>query len=114
MSSQDPVISTLTDRYQTTVPDPVRRALRLSKRDRIAYTICDDGRVELTRADSETDAADPVLEAFLGFLARDMRDRPERLREVDQELARRIDGLVAGVDVDLDQPLPTDNPGDDE
>jgi hypothetical protein len=29
--------STLTDRYQTTVPETVRRALRLRKRDKIQY-----------------------------------------------------------------------------
>jgi antitoxin PrlF len=34
--------STLTDRYQTTAPDPVRKMLGLNKRDRIAYTIRSD------------------------------------------------------------------------
>ncbi|TAL82637.1 MAG: hypothetical protein EPN62_04060 [Candidimonas sp.] len=33
------VESTLTDRYQTTVPETVRRALGLDKRDKIHYTI---------------------------------------------------------------------------
>ena len=32
------VESTLTDRYQTTVPETVRRVLRLGKRDKIHYT----------------------------------------------------------------------------
>ena len=32
------VQSTLTDRYQTTVPETVRRALQLGKRDKIHYT----------------------------------------------------------------------------
>ncbi len=31
--------STLTDRYQTTVPGTVRRALQLRKRDKIKYVI---------------------------------------------------------------------------
>ena len=31
--------STLTDRYQTTVPETVRRVLNLHKRDRIYYSI---------------------------------------------------------------------------
>ncbi|MEY4515804.1 MAG: prlF antitoxin for toxin YhaV toxin, partial [Pseudomonadota bacterium] len=31
--------STLTDRYQTTVPESVRRALKLCKRDKICYRI---------------------------------------------------------------------------
>jgi len=37
--------STLTDRYQTTVPETVRRALRLGKRDKIHYTIRPGGEV---------------------------------------------------------------------
>ena len=31
--------STLTDRYQTTMPETVRRALKLGKRDKIHYTM---------------------------------------------------------------------------
>ena len=42
--------STLTDRYQTTVPETVRRALRLRKRDKIQYVIRPSGEVVLTRA----------------------------------------------------------------
>jgi antitoxin PrlF len=42
-----PVESTLTDGYQTTVPETVRRALRLGKRDKIHYTIRPDGEVVL-------------------------------------------------------------------
>ena len=40
--------STLTDRYQTTVPETVRRALRLGKRDKIHYTVRPSGEVVLT------------------------------------------------------------------
>ncbi len=29
--------STVTDRYQTTMPDPIRRVLKLGKRDRLRY-----------------------------------------------------------------------------
>ncbi|MET0506477.1 MAG: type II toxin-antitoxin system PrlF family antitoxin, partial [Luteibacter sp.] len=42
------VDAALTDRYQTTVPEPVRRVLNLRKRDRVRYEITADGRVELT------------------------------------------------------------------
>ena len=38
MATKLEVESTLTDRYQTTVPETVRRALRLGKRDKIHYT----------------------------------------------------------------------------
>jgi antitoxin PrlF len=42
--------STLTDRYQTTVPDAVRKALHLGKREKIRYTIQPDGNVLMSRA----------------------------------------------------------------
>ncbi|MBK1699311.1 type II toxin-antitoxin system PrlF family antitoxin [Rhodovibrio salinarum] len=106
MGTKDSVTSTLTDRYQTTVPEAVRRALKLSKRDQIAYTIRPDGSVELRRADAE--AADPVLETFLTFLARDMQNHPERLQQIDTDLAERVNGLVGNIEVDLDQPLPAE------
>ena len=99
------VESTLTDRYQTTVPATVRRALRLGKRDKIHYTIHPGGEVVLTRAEGE----DPVLGQFLGFLARDIADHPERLQAVDARLVQRLRSLVGGVEVDLDAPLSADD-----
>ena len=45
------VVLSLTDRYQTTVPETVRRALRLGKRDKIHYTIRPDGEVVLSRVE---------------------------------------------------------------
>jgi antitoxin PrlF len=103
------VESTLTDRYQTTVPETVRRALRLGKRDnKIHYTIRPDGEVVLTRAAAgEND--DPALAPLLGFLARDLAEHPERLQAVDAGLAQRIQALVGGVAVDLDAPLSADD-----
>lgn len=102
------VESTLTDRYQTTVPETVRRALRLGKRDKIHYTIRSDGEVVLTRA-AASDSDDPALTPFLGFLARDMAEHPERLQAVDAGFAQRIQALVGGVEVDLDAPLSADD-----
>ncbi|MEN9317256.1 MAG: Antitoxin protein [Pseudomonadota bacterium] len=100
--------STLTDRYQTTVPETVRRALKLGKRDRIHYTIRPGGEVVLTRAASPEDD-DPVLGEFLGFLARDIASHPERLQALDAGLVQRIQSLVAGVEVDLDAALSADD-----
>lgn len=100
------VESTLTDRYQTTVPETVRRALRLGKRDKIHYTIRPGGEVVLTRA---ADGEDPALAPFLGFLARDLAEHPDRLQALDAGLAQRIQALVGGVEVDLDAPLSADD-----
>ena len=96
--------STLTDRYQTTVPETVRRALRLSKRDKIHYSIRPSGEVVLTRAEA-SEGDDPVLGQFLGFLARDIASHPERLRAVDAGLVQRLQSLVGGIEVDLDAAL---------
>ncbi|MBX3515390.1 MAG: type II toxin-antitoxin system PrlF family antitoxin [Rhodospirillales bacterium] len=100
--------STLTDRYQTTVPETVRRALKLGKRDKIHYTIRPDGEVVLRRA-APTDGDDLVLGQFIEFLARNMADHPERLQAVDSGLVERIHSLVGRVEVDLDAPLPADD-----
>ncbi len=50
--------STLTDHYQTTVPESVRNALKLSKRDKIRYIIRPNGEVVLTRSE-KVDPEDP-------------------------------------------------------
>ncbi len=100
--------STLTDRYQTTVPETVRRALRLGKRDKIHYTVRPNGEVVLTRAEA-TEGDDPVLGQFLGFLARDIASHPERLRAVDAGLVQRLQSLVGGIEVDLDADLSADD-----
>jgi len=95
--------STLTDRYQTTVPDAVRKALHLNKREKIRYTIQPDGNVVLSRVDKEE--SDPALSSFLTFLANDIQDNPQRLKAATPELANRIQSLVGDLDVDLDAPL---------
>lgn len=100
--------STLTDRYQTTVPETVRRALKLGKRDMIHYSIRPGGEVVLTRAEASDDD-DPVLTQFLGFLAADITRHPERLQAIDTGLIQRLQSLVGGVDVDLDAVLSADD-----
>lgn len=95
--------STLTDRYQTTVPDPVRKVLGLNKRDRIAYTIETDGRVTISRVEDANN--DPLLGQFLAFLATDIQQHPQHLQQVSADLVDRIRSLVVNVDLDLDAPL---------
>ena len=95
--------STLTDRYQTTVPDPIRKVLGLNKRDRISYTIGSDGQVTIARAEDENN--DPLLGQFLNFLATDIQANPQHVRQVSSDLVDRIRSLIGNVDLDLDAPL---------
>lgn len=99
--------STLTDRFQTTVPEQVRRALGLGKRDKIQYTIGSNGEVVLSRVNAEGD--DPVLGEFLRFLANDMTVSPERLQLVDDQLVQHLRALTKEVEIDLDAPLSPDD-----
>lgn len=94
--------STLTDRYQTTVPESVRSVLKLDKRDKINYLIRSNGEVVLSRANADDD---PVLGQFLSFLSTDMASHPERLQSVDSGLIQRIQTLVGKVEVNLNEAL---------
>lgn len=96
--------STLTDRYQTTVPDSVRKALGLNKRDKICYNIQPNGKVWISRAD-QAEENDPVLGEFLNFLAQDMEQNPQHLQAISSDLVSHVQSLVSGVDLDLEAPL---------
>jgi antitoxin PrlF len=95
--------STLTDRYQTTVPDPVRKALGLSKRDKICYTIQPNGKVWISRVDQAE--SDPLLGEFLNFLARDIEKNPQHVESVSADLVSHVQSLVEDINFDLDAPL---------
>ncbi len=86
------------------MPETVRRALRLGKRDKIHATILPDGGVMLTRFDT-IEINEPVLDPFLRFLARDLANHPERLVAIDLGFIQRMQSLVGGVQVDLNQPV---------
>lgn len=98
--------SSLTDRYQTTVPEPIRLALKLDKRDKIRYTIKPTGEVVIARVDVEED---PAIGAFLDFLERDIQRNPERLSSFSPAFVKRVKELTKGVEVDLDAPLSPDD-----
>lgn len=97
--------STLTDRYQTTIPESIRRTLQLNKRDKLQFTIRANGEVVVSRVEMREEE-DPVLGQFLGFLAQDMAKHPENLQAVDATLVQRIQTLVGDAEeIDLDAPL---------
>ena len=100
--------SSLTDRYQTTVPEMVRRSLGLGKRDKLRYAIRANGEIVLSRVEI-SEADDPVLGQFLGFLSRDMATHPERLQALDASLVQRLQSLTKGTEVDLDAPVSVDD-----
>ncbi|MCW7553181.1 type II toxin-antitoxin system PrlF family antitoxin [Endozoicomonas gorgoniicola] len=95
--------STLTDRYQTTVPEIVRKALGVGKREKIKYSIHGDGSVVMSKA--VVDSEDHVVGAFLNLLAQDARDNPATLKALTPELVTRIDDLIGDTEIDLDEPL---------
>jgi len=65
------VESTLTDRYQTTIPEKIRQFLGLSKRDRIEYRLNVNGEICLTKKVEEE--VDPTMASFLAFIDRDIQ-----------------------------------------
>lgn len=97
MMTHSPLRSTLTDRYQTTIPEAVRLHLGLSKRDQLQYIIGDDGSVRLVSAASE----DPALRPFLALLERDISQRPERLEHLSAQRHRRLSQLTEAAEIDF-------------
>jgi len=95
--------SKLTNRYQTTIPQMVRKVLRLEKNDKIRYAVQTDGSVIIFRVDQTE--ADPALVNFLTFLANDISQNPQNISALDADLLNRIQSLVSDVEIDLDIPL---------
>ncbi|WP_338847018.1 type II toxin-antitoxin system PrlF family antitoxin [Massilia sp. W12] len=100
--------SSLTDRYQTTVPEAVRQVLGLKKRDKLRFSLRADGSVLLSRAEPQAEQDDPALNAFLALLENDISQQPQRLQALGAVQVAQWQALVQGVDVDLDAALPED------
>jgi antitoxin PrlF len=98
----NPINSTLTDRYQTTIPEAVRKQLGLNKRDQVEYTIGADGSVVIRRAQDRHQ--DPALRPFLALLERDLSHSPSRLQPLEDQRAR-LQHLTRGAEFDLDAQL---------
>ena len=99
--------STLTDRFQTTIPAMVRKALGLAKGDKLEFLLDETGGIRLSRKTPEEpeEHVDPVLAGFLDLLAKDIEENPQNLREIDDSFWLAIDKLTEGVEVDLDEKL---------
>lgn len=94
--------STLSDRYQTTIPELIHKVFELNMRNEICYTIASNGTV--VSCVNETDS-DPIVGQLLNFLARDMQKNSQHLHAISSDLVSCIQSLVADVDVELDVPL---------
>lgn len=86
--------STLTSRYQTTIPAPVRAALHLGRNDRISFELAEDGvrvrKVEPSAKDDQHE--DSALAAFLSLIEGDLRKSPASVlpyldSEAEEDLA---------------------------
>ena len=108
MDDKKPLVSaesTLTDRYQTTIPEVVRKALGLGKRDRLEFLLDETGAVRIKKAQDLEEHEDPTLMAFLDLLAKDIDKNPQNIRELDESFWQAIDKLTEGVEVDMDEKL---------
>jgi antitoxin PrlF len=94
--------SAVTERYQTTVPNGVRKALGVQGKDRLAWEIRGDEAIVRRAAAAVEDEDDPALEPFLRLLAADIEAHPERLRGLTEALSRSVLELIEGVDPDPD------------
>jgi antitoxin PrlF len=72
----------------------------------VVFRVTEDGSVTLTAKPTSTDEPDPVVTSFLTFLEADMAKHPDRLRPITVGWLHELRDLVAGVEVDLDVPLP--------
>ncbi|NRN28482.1 type II toxin-antitoxin system PrlF family antitoxin [Photorhabdus heterorhabditis] len=101
--------SKLTRRSQTTIPTPVRKALKLRPgHDSIEYKILSSGDVLISRKSSEEEK-DPIIESFLNFLAQDIKKHPEQIQQLGEQLINRAKSLTSGTDIDLNNPLSADD-----
>ncbi|SEK01970.1 antitoxin PrlF [Sphingomonas sp. OV641] len=94
--------SRITAKGQTTVPKVVRQALGVSYGGEIAFVVDEQG-VSVRRV--ETDEADPVIGAFLGFLEQDMLRHPENVAAFPAGLAKRMATLAEHIAVNPDEEI---------
>jgi antitoxin PrlF len=95
--------ATITSRGQTTVPAAIRKALGVDQ-GVIVYRLDGNGTVTLARKDAD-EVLDPAIGAFLRFLETDIEVHPEGLRLATATWVQSLRDLVAGVEIDFDQPL---------
>jgi antitoxin PrlF len=99
------LVSKVTSRSQTTLPNGVRKALGIRPgEDALEWEIRGDQAIA-RRAGHEEEIEDPALDSFLQLLERDITEHPERLRGLPEDLYRRWMALTEGMEGDPDDPI---------
>lgn len=94
------VESSVTSRYQTTIPQEIRTALGLEKNDKLHYGLNERGEVVLSRVAQHTD---PSIGAFLSLIAQDL-EAGQSVGSLSLLDPAGLD-LTAGMEIDLDSEL---------
>ncbi len=79
------------------------------RNSRVTATVIAPGQMLVSvtdEADAKTD--DPVVEAFLAFLAADVARHPERVEAMSQSAVERLITLTNDIEVDDDEVFPDD------
>jgi antitoxin PrlF len=63
------------------------------------------GRMLVTAETEVRTTADPVMAAFLAFVAQDITQSPQNIRPLDEKLVKRVDKLTKGILVSPDEDL---------
>lgn len=106
-------ISKVTERYQTTVPAPVRQLLSLGSQDHIRYSVNASGELVISRVEMAEDPdanLDPSVGAFLQFLEAEITRNPGRLQPIDMSVFNVLGPELRDIELDLDSLL---DPADD-
>lgn len=90
--------STLTERYQTTIPDAVRKVLGLGKHDKLIYRLTGAGEVRLVKAEPEA-SHDAALAPFLALLDKRLASHPKKIVPYSAADAKHDLALVKGVKI---------------
>jgi len=74
----------------------VRKTLGVGPHDRVVLSIHEGGQVEVTKAEREN--THPIVDNYLAFLERDMKNRPEKLLVITQD--NTVCEILPGVETD--------------
>lgn len=99
------LVSKVTSRSQTTLPNGVRKALGIRPgEDALEWEIRGEEAIA-RRAGLDHEDQDPALLPFLRLLERDIADHPERLGGLPQDLYQRWMAVTEGLEGDPDDPI---------